>query len=331
MKVKKLKYNAEANDRAAEKKKKHTLGVPNVEAIEKYFSSQQDSFTKSMKYIANRIISNPDLIRNSLLVSFSKNLDLGEASVMRFCKHLGFRGFTEFKKYFIDEYFEIPDEKETKSLIYDLDLDNIGQKPSDALGRITNLLARITIETKTYLSNSAAELNNAADKIFKANRVLVFGNESSRGIIEEIASRFISIGVLVVTATGVTDMVNKSCLLDRGDVAIAIQTSGYNKEILKIVSLLQKNRVFTIGICSDQRSELSINVDTYFNSTGPYDKDYNIMLDSMYARVSQMLIIECLLSLVAIRDTHKVRELRINALNTIEQIVQVKDDTPTIV
>ncbi|MFC6275923.1 MurR/RpiR family transcriptional regulator [Psittacicella hinzii] len=330
MKIKKIKYNSEANDRSSEKKKKHSLGVPNVSAIEKYFSSQQEEFTKSMKYIANRIISNPDLLRNSLLVGFSKNLNLGEASVMRFCKHLGFRGFTEFKKYFIEEYFEIPDENETKNRIYDIDISQ-QLTPQDVLTRASNLLARITLETKQSLAKNNSNLSLAADKIHLAPRLFIFGSDSARSLIEEVANRFNSIGVMTITATTVSDMVNKACLLSKGDVAIAVQSSGYNKDILKVISLLQKNRIFTIGICNDARSELSIRVDINFTSCGAYDKDYHILQDTMYVRVSQMLIFECLIGLVTSIDVQQVRELRMNALNTIEQIVQAKDDTPTII
>ncbi|RIY33304.1 hypothetical protein CJP74_02440 [Psittacicella melopsittaci] len=317
-------------DTSAAKQKKQAYGTPNVSAIEKYFSSQQDTFTKSMKKIANEIISNPDLLRNSILSGFAKTLNLGEASIMRFCKHLGFKGYTEFKKYFIEEYFDLPDEVETKNKIYDIDV-TVQSNPADVLTRTTNLLARITLETKQNLSANSSNLSLAADKIHLAPRLFIFGTEANRWLIEDVAARFMSIGILTITATGESDMVNKACLLSKGDVAIAIQSSGYNREVLKIVSLLQKQRVFTIAICNDARSDLSVRVDVSFIASGSFDKNFHLLQDSMYVRVSQLLIVECLVALVTALDVQQVKELRTNVLNVIEQIVQAKDDTPTIV
>ncbi|RIY38693.1 MurR/RpiR family transcriptional regulator [Psittacicella gerlachiana] len=305
-------------------------GTANLNAIEKYLSSQQDTFTKSMKTIANQIISNPELIRNSMLVSFAKSVNLGEASIMRFCKHLGFKGFTEFKRYFVEEFFERRDDSDTKNKIYDIDV-SAQSNPADVLTKTTNLLARITLETKQNLSANSSNLSTAADKIHLAPRLYIFGTEANRHLIEEVAERFISIGVMTITATNVNDMVNKACLLTKGDVAIAVQSSGYNKEILKVVSLLQKQRVFTIGICNDPRADLSIRVDMSFTACGSYDKNLHLLQDSMYVRVSQLLIFECLIGLVTALDIQQVKEVRINSLNTIEQIVQAKSDSPTIV
>lgn len=323
-KIKKLKFDD------SEKKKKHQIGIANVQAIQKYFNSRQSTFTKSMKNISTAIIRHPDILKNNLLVNFSKTLDLGEASVMRFCKHLGFRGFTEFKRYFIDEFFDIPDEQDSKSQVYDLEI-NESTTPTEILTKISNLVARITLETKQSLAANHQELTASAEKIFYAPCLFIFGTSSSKNLIEETATRFTNIGVKVIYATELQDMVSKACLLQKGDVAIAISCSGYSNDILKIINLLQKNRVHTISITSDPRSELSMICDSSFTSFGYYDKDFNTFQDSIYVRISQMLIFDTLIAMIISFDLVKAREHRLNAFNTMEQILSSRDDSPTVI
>lgn len=327
-KIKKLKF--ENADDIAERKKKHSIGVPNIPAIQKYFSSRQNTFTKSMKNISNAIIRHPDILKNNLLINFSKNLDLGEASVMRFCKHLGFRGFTEFKKYFIEEFFDIPDEQDNKSQIFDLGL-NEKTQPSELLTKLSNLVARITLETKQGLALSNQEIIEAQEHISECNHLFIFGPSTSRQIIEETAARFTNIGITTLWATDVNDMVSKASLLKKGDVAIAVSSSGYNVEVLKVVSQIQKHRVYTIGITCDNRSELYIMADASFQSYGQTEADNHSIQESIYLRISQMFIFETLISLIKARNSLHSQEHMLSAKSTIEQINQSDKPDPTIV
>lgn len=60
-------------------------------------SSLQHSLTKTEKKIAAAILSQPELLSQCSLSEVAKQLDVGEATFIRFCRTLGFKGYTDFK------------------------------------------------------------------------------------------------------------------------------------------------------------------------------------------------------------------------------------------
>ncbi|RIY34312.1 hypothetical protein CKF54_00805 [Psittacicella hinzii] len=326
-KIKKIKSNKTTTTEKVVAKPTHkdklAYGVPNLKAIEKYFDSHQENFTKSMRAISNQVIANPDILRDNTLASCAKKLNIGEVSIMRFCKLLGFKGFTDFKKYFIDHFFDIPKKEINPDDIYDLDV-NTKSNPADVLTKATNYLASVSLETKHKLSSQINILSKAAEQIYGARNLLLISTEANRFLIEEIAYRFNTIGIMAICASSPADIISKACLLHKGDVAIAVQSSGYNKDILSIISLLQKQRVFTIGMCNDARADLSVKVDLAFTSSGTYDKNYHNLQDSIYTRVSQLLIFECIIGLVTALDIQRSTNSRLNNLNALDLLNQSK-------
>ena len=60
-------------------------------------SSLYRSLTKTEKKIADAILLNPDLAVQAPLAEIATHLEVGEATFVRFCRTLGFKGFSDFK------------------------------------------------------------------------------------------------------------------------------------------------------------------------------------------------------------------------------------------
>lgn len=56
-----------------------------------------DSLTKTEKRIATTVLSSPELLGQNSLAEIAQQFDVGEATFIRFCRTLGFKGFTDFK------------------------------------------------------------------------------------------------------------------------------------------------------------------------------------------------------------------------------------------
>lgn len=340
-KIKQLKYTGTsalagkhgATTRGAYKEssnRKNMIGVPNIPAIEKYFNARSGTFTKSMKNISTAIIRQPDILKNNLLVTFAESLKLGEASVMRFCKHLGFKGFTEFKRHFIDEFFELPDESDTRPQQYEAEIDD-NTTVSEILTKISNLNARIILETKQNLAASNVQLLELGHHLLMAPRVLICGDSYNNAFIQEVSQRFTNIGITCFTATEAYDLASKSQILQKGDIAICLSASGHSPEVARTFNLLRKQRVITVAICCDKNSETATASDICFQSFGYYEKAYNIVPESLYVRISQMIILECLMGVITAIAYVAITERRQNVKHAVEQIANsVKFNKTTI-
>lgn len=309
-------------------KRKHLIGIPNVQAIHKYFQSRQDSFTKSMKNISQAIIRHPDILKNNLLVHFSRTLNLGEASVMRFCKHLGFKGFTDFKEYFIEEFFELPDETDSKEQVYKLDI-NSQTSPSEILTKVSNMFARVCLESKQHLAHRHNELIQVAERFLYAQKVLLCGDPHNHGFLTEVSQHFAQLGIICMVATDPYDLGSKVQLLGKNDLLICISASGLSAEIQRLFEVMQKAKTMTVAICCDPRSPISMMANVHLQTYGYYDRKYTISPDNIYCRISQYWVLECLTAVMESIDYIGLVEHRTSVTNAVDNIVQTPSEKPT--
>lgn len=82
-------------------------------------SSLQSSLTKTEKKIAAVILSQPELLSQCSLSEVSKHLDVGEATFIRFCRTLGFKGYTDFK---LELAIELATQNQDKRVLLDTDV-----------------------------------------------------------------------------------------------------------------------------------------------------------------------------------------------------------------
>ena len=59
--------------------------------------SMQQSFTVSENEIAQYVMNNANTVVTSTITAIAKNTDTSEASINRFCKKIGYKGFNSFK------------------------------------------------------------------------------------------------------------------------------------------------------------------------------------------------------------------------------------------
>jgi len=104
--------------------------------------SLYDSLTKTEKKIAKTILSNPQLLNQASLSAIAVDLDVGEATFIRFCRTLGFKGFTDFK---MDLAIELAtqDKSETTLLDTDVTVEDSAQNIALKLQAVINNVIKI--------------------------------------------------------------------------------------------------------------------------------------------------------------------------------------------
>lgn len=67
--------------------------------------SNQPNFTLSENEIANFVLDNPDFVIGSTITSLAREVGVSEASINRFCKKIGNKGFNDFKIALVQETY----------------------------------------------------------------------------------------------------------------------------------------------------------------------------------------------------------------------------------
>ncbi|RBP03720.1 MurR/RpiR family transcriptional regulator [Rossellomorea aquimaris] len=243
--------------------------------------SHYSQFSEKEKMIANFIISNPEKIIHSTISGVAEELNVADATVFRFCKRLGFKGYQAMKiSLASDLVTPIEDIHETIN-------------EGDSEGVIAQKVFRSNIRT---LEDSLSMLNEemftkAIQGMISAGRIEFYGTGGSGFVAMDAHHKFLRTGM---TTTAYNDphmqLISASQLTDR-DVIVFISHSGSNKDLLEVLDVAKKNRVTTIAITHFAKSPLSKGVDIPL-FTVSQETEYRS--EALASRISQLSIVDAL-------------------------------------
>ena len=175
-------------------------------------SSLYRSLTKTEKKIADAILLNPDLAVQAPLAEIAAHLEVGEATFVRFCRTLGFKGFSDFK---LELSIELATKDGKDNTVLDSDITdsdnslNIAHKLKSAINNVMD-------ETINLLDFE--QLEEAVKAIQQANRVFLFGVGTSGITAEDAKNKLMRIGVQVDATGNNHFMYMQASLLTKKDV-----------------------------------------------------------------------------------------------------------------
>lgn len=180
--------------------------IPHIEAI-------YENFTPLEKTIADFFIRNEE-IRDLSSKSVSKKLYVSEASLSRFAKKCGYKGYREFLFYY--EQKGIP----SGHLL-----------TSDHTKRVFNSYQELL--NKSYSLLDEEQMERIETILSQKKRIYVYGKGSSGLAGMEMKLRFMRIGVNIETITDDHIMKMNSVLVDENCAVIGISVSGKTQEVIE--------------------------------------------------------------------------------------------------
>ncbi|SFK17075.1 transcriptional regulator, RpiR family [Halobacillus dabanensis] len=213
--------------------------------------SSYTQFSEKEKLIADYILENTEEIVHSTINQVADNLTVADATVFRFCKRLGFKGYQAMKIALAAEIVNpIQDIHETISE-NDTDLE-ITEKVFQA-----NIRA---LETSRDVQNPLS-LQKAMEYLVEADRVFFFGSGGSNILALDAQHKFIRTGMEAYAYHDTHLQLMSASQMRPTDVAVVISHTGSNQDILDIVDVVKENDVKVIGITNFAKSPLTKMVD----------------------------------------------------------------------
>lgn len=243
-----------------------------------------DQLTKSEKEIANYIDKNLENILQYSIAELSHDIGVGESTIVRFCRKIGFNGFYDFKIQLAKQlYVEENDSAE----------DYIDQIEANMIN---------TIKSTRLLVNKDA-LNEAIEMVLKANYIYLYGVGASGIAALEGEGKFIRGGLKCKAVTDSHFQTILSGTLGEDDIIIALSLSGTTRDLLESVDIARKNGAKIIAITNYTRSKLATLANVVLQSAG-YEKP----LDggSFAAKISQLFVLDLLYTGVLIKAKNRI-------------------------
>lgn len=270
--------------------------------------SLQDSLTKTEKKIAQAILSQPNLLSQCSLSEVANQLDVGEATFIRFCRTLGFKGYTDFK---LDLAIELATQEKSSNALLDTDVSE-NDTPQEIAIKLQVALNNVIAETVNLLDYD--ELEKVVREIQKAQRVFLFGVGSSGLTAEDAKHKLMRIGLQTDAVTNNHFMYMQASLLKKGDVVIGISHSGCSNETIKAMRIAQENQAKTIAITHNLRSPIT-EVADYVLING--NRQGQMQGGSIGTKTTQLFVLDLIYALLVKAEPEKAVEYKQKTLDVI--------------
>ncbi|HGS1874866.1 TPA: MurR/RpiR family transcriptional regulator [Streptococcus pneumoniae] len=231
------------------------------------------------------------LVRDSEIVyetssEIVSKVKVGEGTLNRFCKKIGYSGFQELKLKMTKDILELESQKMSSDTFID---------------EIKNNYLSIVESTRKLIDGRQIEL--AIKLIREANQILIIGVGSSGNAAREFESSLLRIGIISKTVIDTHFQLMHTALLKDNDLIIAFSLSGSTKEVEETLLNAKRKNVKIISITNySSRNIVKLSDCVLLTSK----KESYLEGGSLMAKASQLFIIDVIctrLSLINYEDT----------------------------
>ncbi|WP_028991727.1 MurR/RpiR family transcriptional regulator [Thermoanaerobacter thermocopriae] len=247
----------------------------------------------SERKIAEYIIENADKISDLSVAELAKNSNTSEASVVRFCKSLGYKGYQDLKIKIAADYTY-----KTKSIQGFVNID-------DDINTIIVKISKNNMDSieKTMDMLDRNEVERAVIAILNANKIDIYGVGASAIVAQDMLQKFMRINKSCTAYSDSHMQLASAANLRQGDVAIGISYSGQTADTVDALRLAKNSGATTICITRFGNSPITEVSDI---KLFVYSTEAIFRSGAMASRMAQLNVVDILFSIIACRKYDEV-------------------------
>ena len=243
-----------------------------------------NQFTKTEQKIAEFVIKNTNQVLFMSITDLADACKVADASVHRFCRTMGLKGYQEFKM----------------KLSLSIAPDEAGLKESDSAQMKVDSLeftldkilqSHISALKETRMLMQEEELDRTITMMEEAHNIYFFGVGDSLLTAQEARNKFLRITNKVICIEDPHMQAMTASMVDSRDLIFIISYSGATKDNVYVAKIAKKSGAKVVGITRFLKSPLTGHTDTLLvcgSNEGPLEGG------SMGAKLSQLYIIDVL-------------------------------------
>lgn len=258
---------------------------------EKYYT-----LTKSERLVADYLLNEKEKTAYKTMKDVTEAVNVGDATLIRFCQKLGYSGFSDLKIAVAKEEFANQYEKAETLNFYDQILEN---------------QVRVLESTRKLLDTGA--LAQAIAAIAHANHIYIIGVGSSGLAADSLEKMLLRVGVHAKHVVDPHFQAHALSLLKPSDLVICFSLSGRTKDIYHSLVIARDNKVPIISVTNFKSSPVAALSDIVLQTASEEFFDGG----SMAGKISQLYISEVLVRGYEINNKIQTVELREKVLRSI--------------
>lgn len=251
--------------------------------------------TPALERVAITVLNEPDVVLYQSITELADHSKSSEATVMRFCRDLGFTGFQDFK-------LALARELATR--------DNAAQS-NGANDAVQDLVATaITALKETEKLIDRAALEQAAAVLLAARHIAIFGVAASAITAEYLAYKFTRIGLMCRAGRDAHLAIMTAATADTSVVQVIVSSSGSTIDAVRVAEAARASKCKVIGITNRSKSPLVGLCDITFVASWP---ETPLTGGAFPSKISQLLIVDALIAAILKADTKRRHVIDVTA------------------
>lgn len=247
------------------------------------------SLTNAGKKIADYIVSNSKEVLNMNVAELAIQAGVAGSAVIRLCKALGFKGYSDFKLCLAMELTEL-----NKDIILP------AVKSDDSTAAVFEKVFNSSIKTlkDTLEMLDTKSINKAVDALLNAEHIYFFGVGTSSTIAMDAQYRIMQLGYSAASATDILFMKVAAMNMKKGDVAVGISHSGRTMATIETMKLAKNSGATTIVITSYKDSPICEYADIVINI---YSDEIRYPVEAVSARIAHISVLDAVVVALSVR------------------------------
>lgn len=258
-----------------------------VKSVLGVICSSYDNFFDSEKKIANCILERKNEVIDMTVAELAQASGSSDASVSRFCRRCGFKGFHQLKMALAREVAE----ENAVEVSNDISRGDIAQS-------LQNILANKVEELKQTVSMMEPEkMEKILSLLQKARTVQIAAVGNTIPVAMDAAFKLNQLGIPAVSGTILEAQTAFAFNLGKGDVVLVISNSGGSKRLCTLMEGAKENGAATVAITNNPSSPVARLAD-YHITTATREK--LLLGEFCFSRVSATTVVEILYLFLAV-------------------------------
>jgi DNA-binding MurR/RpiR family transcriptional regulator len=269
---------------------------------------QASSLKRAEKKVATFILKFPEKIRDMTVAQASTQSAVSEATVIRFCRTVGLKGYQDLK-YKLAVELASPPQAPLGEEVMDSD------SPEEALKKVFSFNIQTLKETLEVLDQKTVE--RAVSILEKAEKILVIGVGTSAANVQDAYNKLLRLGLNSVAQPDAHLQLMEAALLSPRDAVLAITHSGKTRDPVETLAVARKTGAKTIAITSNPRSPITRHADVVLLTSS---RETAFRSEAMASRLAQMSIVDTIYTLIHMRN----RKRAVSTEKKIEAVIGQK-------
>lgn len=257
-------------------------------------ANQIPSFHASEVAIADAILEHPDQAAGMNITQIADRSGTSVASIVRFCKTLGFKGYPEFRMALIGQLSRQVAQGTDLHLDGGITVDDSAEEVIRKIAYADALAIKTTAErldVETFVKT--------VDAWQSASTVGIIGFASSAYVALDLQLKLNRLGKRSVAWSDLHTALTSISVLKAGDVLVAISHSGTTLDIIDVISEFKEKGIKIVLITNALRSPATAIADLVLFTSA---RETTLRSGATASRIAQLTVVDCLCVSLAQRN-----------------------------